>query len=256
MIVAALATTPVKGLRLLARNAVQLDERGVADNRRFYLIDARDRMVNGKQLGQLQTVVPDYDHEARTLTVRFPDGREVGGAVASGAAVRARFFSHEVEGRLVMGPWSDALSEWAGRPLRLVEATDARIGVDRGRAGAVSLVSRASLADLAGRLRQPDIDGRRFRMLVEVDGATAYEEDGWVGRPVRVGEAVIRPRGHVGRCLVTSRDPETGEIDLPTLEALGAYRTAGETTEPLSMGVYGEVLTPGVVRVGDDVLAL
>jgi uncharacterized protein YcbX len=69
-------------------------------------------------------------------------------------------------------------------------------------------------------------------------------------------EARVRFGGHVGRCLVTSRDPETGVIDLPTLDALGWYRTHLDTTEPLAFGVYGRVEQPGTIRVGDAVTIL
>ena len=105
-----------------------------------------------------------------------------------------------------------------------------------------SLISRASLR-AAGRGR-PDataVDARRFRMLIEVDGVDAHAEDGWVGRACRIGGAVVRFHGHVGRCLITSRDPDTGVVDLPTLDLLGAYRGELDTTEPLPFGIYGEV---------------
>ena len=59
--------------------------------------------------------------------------------------------------------------------------------------------------------------------------------------------------GHVGRCLVTSRDPETGEVDLPTLDLLRDYRGELNSTEPLPFGIYGEVLQGGAVRLGDPV---
>jgi uncharacterized protein YcbX len=74
-----------------------------------------------------------------------------------------------------------------------------------------------------------------------------------VGRRTRVGEAVIAWGGHVGRCLVTSRDPDTGQIDLPTLDILRDYRGHCATTEPLPFGIYGAVLEPGTARVGDPV---
>jgi hypothetical protein len=32
-----------------------------------------------------------------------------------------------------------------------------------------------------------EVDVRRFRMLVEVDGVAAHAEDEWVGRTVRIG---------------------------------------------------------------------
>ena len=89
--------------------------------------------------------------------------------------------------------------------------------------------------------------------MIEVDGVAAHAEDGWVGRSVRIGDAVVAFGGHVGRCLITSRHPETGEVDLPTLDILAGYRGNVEATEPLPFGVYGEVREPGVIALGDEV---
>ena len=61
------------------------------------------------------------------------------------------------------------------------------------------------------------------------------------------------PRGHVGRCLITTRHPETGVIDVDTLKALATYRRHLGTTEELAFGVYGEVIEPGRVQLGDPV---
>ena len=250
MRVRGLLVTPIKGLRVRAVESVELGPSGARGNRRFYLIDARDRMLNGKQLGDLQAVEADWDEDSGRLSLRFPDGREVAGEVRPGPRAATRFFSRPREDHLVEGPWSEALSEFAGQSLRLLSTASA---VDRGRAGAVSLISRASLARLAEVAAGPAVDARRFRMLIEVDGLGAHEEDSWVDGHTRVGEAMLRWRGHVGRCLVTSRDPETGIIDVPMLDVLGEYRRSVPSTEPLPFGIYGEVSQAGCVRVGDTV---
>ena len=91
-------------------------------------------------------------------------------------------------------------------------------------------------------------------MLFGVEGVAAHEEDSWLDRRVRIGEATIVPRGNVGRCVVTTRDPETGERTLDTLEVLAGYRRDVETTEPLPFGVWAEVAEPGRVRLGDAVV--
>jgi len=52
--------------------------------------------------------------------------------------------------------------------------------------------------------------------------------------------------------VITKLDPDTGTSDLDTLGALARYRRNGRT-EPLPFGVYGEVLAPGRVAVGDSV---
>lgn len=254
--VAQLSVTAVKGTRLRTVERVLLRSSGVLEDRRFFIIDARNRMVNAKSLGALQTIVADYDHEERRLTLRFPgagDAGAVSARVELGPAAQVRFYSRSREGRLVEGPFAEALSRHLGQPVRLFEAAPQGSGVDRGAAGGVSLVSSGSLRRLAAEGGLDSLDARRFRMLVEVDGLQAHAEDGWVGRVVRIGRARVRVKGHVGRCLITSRDPESGEVDLPTLDLLRGYRGDVESTEPLPFGVYGQVVSPGQVCVGDRV---
>jgi uncharacterized protein YcbX len=252
----ALGITPVKGLRMVACDEIALTRDGVEEDRRFYLVDERGRMVNSKQLGMLHEVVAGYDHAARSLVLRFPDGTSAGGPIELGAPLDTRFYSRPAQARELLGGLGEALSEHVGRPLRIVEGVD-RSGIDRGRGGAVSLVSQASLAALARIAGTDAVDARRFRMLVVVDGLDeAHEEDTWVGERVRIGAALVRVRGHVGRCNITHRDPETGIRDLDVLDLLRSYRADLDTTEPLALGVYGEVLEPGRIAVGDAVSAL
>jgi uncharacterized protein YcbX len=252
--VSALQTTPVKGLRVVARERVQLTPTGVTEDRRFYLVDDRARVVNGKQVGMLNEIVAAYDHTARTLALTFPDGTQVAGEIELGARLATRFYSRPAQAHELLGGFSGALSEHIGRPVRIVEGID-RSGIDRGRGGAVSLVSLASLGALARIAGVATIDSRRFRMLVVVGGLDEpHEEDTWIGERVRIGGAVVRVRGHVGRCIVTHRHPESGTVDLPTLDLLRGYRAGLDTTEPLAFGVYGEVLEPGDVAVGDPVI--
>jgi uncharacterized protein YcbX len=252
--VSALQTTPVKGLRVVAREWVQLTLSGVTEDRRFYLVDERARVVNGKQLGMLNEIVAAYDHAARTLALTFPGGTQVAGEIELGAQLATRFHSRPARAHELLGPFSGALSEHIGLPVRIVEGID-RSGIDRGRGGAVSLVSLASLGALARMAGAATIDSRRFRMLVVADGLEEpHEEDTWVGERLRIGGTVVRVRGHVGRCNVTHRHPESGAVDLQTLDLLRGYRTGLETTEPLAFGVYGEVLEPGNVAVGDPVI--
>ncbi|HYB28240.1 MAG TPA: MOSC domain-containing protein [Solirubrobacteraceae bacterium] len=255
-IVTALSITAVKATRLHVVDRVVLTSAGVRENRRFYLVDERDRMINSKIEGALQTVVADYSDADRRLKLTFPDGHTVEDEVRLGEPVNTRFFSLQKGARLVEGPWAAAVSEHVGRTLRLVEGGEEG-GVDRGADGAVSLISRASLARLAEVGGLESLDPRRFRMLVEIDGVDAHAEDGWVGNgSVRIGDAVVAFSGHVGRCLITGRDPDTGVVDVPTLDILGSYRADVETTEPLPFGVWGRVVKPGSVAVGDEVAPL
>jgi uncharacterized protein YcbX len=117
----------------------------------------------------------------------------------------------------------------------------------------VSLVSTGSLEHLREQIGvATPVDGRRFRMLFEVDGVGPHEEDSWIGRQVQIGDAELAIQGDVGRCVVTARDPDTGVADLPTLATLAAYRREGRD-EPLPFGVKGTVHRAGRVRLGDRV---
>ena len=252
--VTGLSIAPVKSTRLHGVEQIKLERTGVRDDRRFYVIDHRDHLVNGKRLGELTALISEYVHEQRRLRLAFPDGKVHDESVQPGALMTTWFYGQPALARVLDGPWSDALTEYTGYALRLVEAQAP--AVDRGPAGVASLISRSSLLRLAQEGGEDDIDCRRFRMLIEIDGVAAHEEDGWIGETVRVGGATVRWLGNVGRCLTTSRDPDTGVVDLPTLDLLRSYRGAIKTTEPLAFGIYGEVLEPGEIRLGDPVAVL
>jgi MOSC domain-containing protein len=247
-----LSITPVKGTQLREVDAVTLDRNGVRENRRFYLINEQDEMVNSLRMGGLHAAVCTYSDTNRSLRLELPDGRAVEEPVELGSEVSTDFYGQAKLARLVEGAWSDVLSELAGQPLRLVEAGQEG-AVDRGPRAAVSVISQASLDRLASEGGLGGIDPRRFRMLAEVDGVDAHAEDGWVGSSVRLGEALVGFEGHAGRCNITTRNPVTGEVDAPTLKLLGRYRQDLDTTEPLAFGIYGRVIEPGMVRVGDAV---
>src|SRR5947209_5562234 len=110
--VTGLAITPVKGTRLQTVEEIELGRIGARGNRRFFVIDERDRMVNAKPLGGLQTVIARCD-EGR-LSLAFPGGEVVEDLIAHSKPVTAMFFSCPVEGLVLEGPWSAALSEHLG----------------------------------------------------------------------------------------------------------------------------------------------
>lgn len=245
-----LQTAAIKGTRLRRVEQVALTRSGAAGDRRFFLVDDQGRMLNSKVLGMLHTVSAGFDESSGRLSLEFEDGAVLDGVVGDGGDVETTAYGRFRMGQLVEGPWAEALSALCGRQLRLVRTESA---VDRGTKGAVSLVSDGSLRRLAEQAQTDSLDPRRFRMLIEVDGVERHAEDDWVGREARVGESLLRFEGHVGRCVVTHRDPETGEKTLPTLDLLRAYRDDVGSTEPLAFGIYGRVLEGGTVRIGDSV---
>ena len=247
--------TPVKALALEHVDEIDLLEAGPRGDRRFFLVDEHLRLVNNKgRRGPLQLVRSRYDEQSNELTLAFADGREISGRVERGEELTTSFHTQPKPARRVEGPWDEALSELAGESIRLVAAEHG--ATDRGRGGAATLLATASLEALAGELGVQELDSRRFRMNFGIEGLEPHAEDGWIGLRIALGGAVVVPQGHVGRCAITTQNPDTGVADLDTLKALAAYRGDLETTEPLPFGVHAAVATPGRVRVGDPVQPL
>ncbi|HXY73141.1 MAG TPA: MOSC N-terminal beta barrel domain-containing protein [Actinomycetota bacterium] len=248
-----ISIAPVKSLALEHPDDLTLEPWGAVGNRGFFLVGDDDRLVNGAKIGQLVQVRAHHDLAADILTLTFPDGTVVRGpASGAGVQVKTDFYGlHVVASHLVEGPFSDALSAFAGRSLRLARPDEPGAAND---VWPASLLSTASVAELASRSGS-DVprDSRRFRLMFEIEGCEfPHEEDTWVDRRVRVGPVVLRVPGPIPRCVVTTQDPSTGRKDFPTLRAIKEYRGTRKG-EHIDFGVYGEILERGVVSLGDAV---
>lgn len=250
--VARLAIAPVKGLALEFPAQIRLTETGVAEDRRFFFVDPAGRLVDGLVAGPLVQVTAHTDPDGATLRLTLPDGRIVEDAVRVTAAVVTAMYGRTVEGHVVNGPWAAALEPLADRPLRLVR-TD-RPGGTRTE-HPTSIVSDGSLTELGRHLGTGPLDARRFRMLIELEGAGPHEEDTWIGGRVEIGEVTLRISAPVPRCAITTQDPDRGVRDLDTLRTIREYRGLRDGTA-LDFGVWGEVEEPGTIRLGDAVAVL
>jgi uncharacterized protein YcbX len=260
--VARLSIAPVRGLGLTHPTSIELTESGVVNDRRFYLIDAHGRLLDRLRVGALCRIFARTDADASWLRLSFPDGRVIGGDVKLDEPVRTDIYNRLAVGHVVGGPWAAALSEFVGAPVLLVRCdvpggTRIRAGETQVR-NQVSLLSDGSLAELASQLGVERVDGRRFRMLIELEGSGAHEEDGWIGGNVAIGSAVVSITKPDARCAITTQDPDTGERDLDTLRTILRYRgfRADDPEHKIDFGVLGEVAVPGRVSIGDAVTVL
>jgi uncharacterized protein len=246
---ARLSVTPVKALRLSHPTEAELTAGGIPADRRFYLIDEHGGLFDASDLGALMQIVPAYDPATERLRLFFPDGSDAEDAVDRlGGAITTDFFGRMVAGHLLEGTLGEALSTFAARPVRLARVTRDGDGQD---VHPLTLVSAESVRDIGTRGDRSDLDARRFRINLEIEGGEPYDEDGWDGELVRVGDATIRVRGQIPRCIVTTLAPETGEKDFKTLNMIARYRPRIGGRGGLPFGMYAEVVQAGRVRVGD-----
>jgi uncharacterized protein YcbX len=244
--------TPVKATALRSVDEVRLEPFGVMENRRFYFVDDALEQVSGPKNGPLARVRSSWDPSTEVLRLELPDG-----SVAEDVADRALdrqlvtdFYGRPVRGHIVDGPFADTVGAWYGRSLRLARTDEPGAANDVESLSLMSTASAGALASASGSSRP--LETRRFRMLFELGGCEPFEEDTWEGRLLRLGSdgAVIRVGGQIPRCAVTTFDPDTGVRDFGTLHAIKEVRGVNADGN-LPFGVYGEVVEPGTVRVGD-----
>jgi uncharacterized protein YcbX len=234
--------TPVKSLRVHHPDAVSLRFQGVVEDRRFLLVDECGRLYHGNRDPRLVCASAAWEPESRRLAITTPGEAPVEDVVIRGERSVVDVYGRSVRGHVVQGPWATALSKFVGRPLTLVERDDDQWATD---IRPITIISQASLNLIDG-------DGRRFRMLLEFEGVDALQEETWRGRRVRAGDATLLITGPTPRCAAPSANPEVGLRDRNVLRELRAVR--GDHGSGMAwLGMYADVLTPGVVRVGDPI---
>ena len=247
---------PVRSLGLLHPTEIDLTTTGVLEDRRFYLVDEAGRLVDRLVVGALVQVTARTDPAAETLRLDFPDGSTVAGDARLGGPIETALHGRTAIGHEVIGPWAEALEPITGRRVRVVR-TDRPGGTRNG--NPTSLVGRGSIVELARHAGVSKIDARRFRMLIELDGIEAREEDEWIGSRIAVGDAILRVTDRDARCAITTQDPDTGARDLDSLRTIIGYRglIPDRHGAPSAMfGILADVERPGRVRLGDEVSVL
>jgi uncharacterized protein YcbX len=253
--VAQISISPVKALRLVHPQSVRIEDIGVPENRLFLLIDQNDEVLDDADVPTLSGVSQSYEADSETLEITLPDGSFVRGDASDlGEEVEALMYgSRAVPLHVVRGHWAEALSFFVGRPVRLGRCV--RPG-DGNSDHPTSILSKASLLELAHRGSATELDGRRFRMMFTLSGCEPHEEDTWIGRRVRIGEAVVTPIGRVSRCRITTQDPDSGVKDFDTLKLIVSYRPLIKRDgkkDGIPFGVHAVIDSAGTVRVGDGV---
>lgn len=218
---------PVKSLVGERLERVLVERRGLAGDRLWSVRDPDGKLGSGKSSRRFRKMAGLLDLEARydgdVPVIGFPDGRAVRG---DDPGVHA------------------ALSQHVGRPVTLAREQD----VSHFDEGPLHLVTTASLERVGGSHGRPvDVRHLRANLVVETT-AVGFVEQGWIGRRIRIGaELVLAVRGAMPRCVMVTM-PQVG---LPAdRDLLGALTDLNDAC----LGVVADVVVPGQVAVGDEVM--
>ncbi len=95
------------------------------------------------------------------------------------------------------------------------------------------------------------IDPRQFRanLYVEPENGQPFAEEGWLAQVLQVGEAVVAVTKKDTRCMMINLDPDSGNQRPEVLRTVTRLHNQ-------QVGVYANVIVPGVVRAGDSIRVL
>ena len=130
----------------------------------------------------------------------------------------------------------------APRPARLIRAAER--GMTDTPFASISILNAASHRAVAQRLGR-EISPGRWRGNLLLDGLAPWEEFDWIGRRLRIGDAVLRIEERIGRCQATSASIRTGRRDTDMLRLLS------EGWGHTDFGVYAVVEEGGKIARGD-----
>ena len=253
---------PVKSLGGYAVPEADVTERGLRHDRRWLLVDERNRFMTQRQLPELALLATAPAYNGFLISHRQrPD-------------LLPLFIPFEAtpERTLFVTIWDDIawawrgtpeadqwLAEALGRPCRLVYMSDMvrrDVEPDLNPEGQLVsfadgypflLIGEAALADLNARLAQP-VPMNRFRPNLVFSGGMPYDDDTW--EQFQIGGHAFRAVRGCGRCVLTTIDQQTATKNPvgDPLRTLATYRQVDNGT------LFGQNVTgPGTgrLRVGD-----
>jgi uncharacterized protein len=199
---AAIAIYPIKSLDVIKVNQATILESGALQHdREFALFDEQGYFVNGKRNSKVHLLRTEFDAEFKRLSLHI-----------QGTEQKTIFhINHE---RTLLEDW---LSNYFGFRIKLVQNTITGFPDDTHAKGP-TVISTGTIEEVASWYPEISIDEMRLRLRanLEISGVPPFWEDQLfteVGQSVQfqVGEVLFEGINPCQRCVVPSRDSQTGK---------------------------------------------
>lgn len=226
-IVQALWRYPFKSMLGEKLKTASVTKKGLSADRRFALRErATHKLATARHYPQLLTYRATCDDETQTTTIEFPDGSRV-----------------SVDDPGLESHFSSVMSKAVTLEKAFGDRTPDGLFDD----SHVHIVSERTLESLQEQRAESRFDPRRFRPNILI---TSYDEQTLIDRQIRIGTSVVvKVEKPCQRCVMTTMAQE----DLPRDNEI--LRTVAQIAQNI-VGIYGTIMTPGVINVGDSVVLL
>ncbi len=234
VVIGGLFVYPVKSAAGIPCENARLDACGLRHDREWMIVDEAGRGITQRDESRLALLRIALD----STSLRMTNPQGPGPVIAldhQGEHVSAQVWGTHCDA-FDAGPEVSAfLSQWLGRPLRMVRFDPAgrRLSNQDWTAGRevpnffsdgypLLVLSRASIEDLGARVGR-DLPANRFRPNVLLDGVAAYAEDN--ATRLQAGPVMLALTKACIRCVITTIDQATGTSqDQEPIATLKRYR--------------------------------
>lgn len=250
---------PIKSMGGISLKSAQLEERGLAYDRRWMLVDESGLFVSQRKYPKLALFHISIEDRS-LLVLNKSTGNQISIPLTpQGNSIQVRIWDDVIEATEVSGTISKWFSSEIGIDVKLVfmpENTRRRVDVKYAHNDEIVsfadgypllVVNTASLHDLNRKLEQ-SVRMDRFRPNIIIDGANPFEEDNW--REILINSQRVKLVKKSARCVMVDNDPITAVKSGQVLKTLSNYR---KENNKVYFGINGLISMPGVIEIGDRV---
>ena len=111
----------------------------------------------------------------------------------------------------------------------------------------ISLINKKSINDFSKKI-STDIEFKRFRANIYIDGLAAWEERNWIGKTIKINNVDFVVSDEISRCSATNLKPST---DIVTINLPNELK---KTYDHINMGLYLVPQQNGVISKEDKII--
>lgn len=257
---------PLKSARGLQLDSAEVQPRGLADDRRWMVIDAQGRFVTARKISSMVLIGARVQVSDGALTLEAPGATSLRVSVPAAVSpkIEVEVWNSHCPARVADADANAWIAQVLGGNYRLAHMADDCVrsvskawskpgdSVSFADGFPLLLIGTASLEELNRRLLRP-VTMANFRPNLIVHTDEPFIEDRW--KRIRIGAIEFDVTKPCTRCVLTTVDPDTG-VRAPNADPL----TTLKTFRSFEIGVtFGQNLIPrGIGRLceGDAVVAV